>query len=73
MKDQTHLAVSDVNKEISVANMLNSKVGNFGKTRHLSNINGLVLLKKGERFISYSGDSIIIIWRIVKAGGPVIF
>jgi hypothetical protein len=72
MKDQTHLAVCDGNREISVCQINNQKIGNYGKTRHLSKINGLVLLKKGERFLSYSSDSIINIWRIMK-GGTVIY
>jgi hypothetical protein len=66
MKDQTHIAICDVNNEISVANFLNTKVDNYGKTRHNSTINGLVLLRKGEKFISFSADSIICIWRLMK-------
>jgi hypothetical protein len=66
IKDQTHIAICDMNKEIFVANFVNTKVGNYGGKMHSSTINGLVLLRKGEKFISFSADSIICIWRLMK-------
>ncbi|CAK74696.1 unnamed protein product (macronuclear) [Paramecium tetraurelia] len=65
LKDSTHIAFSDVHKDVNICNIYSQKIGTCN-TNSLSKINGLTLLKKGEKFISYSQDSIINIWRLTK-------
>ncbi|CAD8166851.1 unnamed protein product [Paramecium pentaurelia] len=67
LKDNTHIAFSDLNRDINICNFYTQKIGT-NNTKHLNKINGLTLLKKGEKFISYSSDSIINIWRLMKYG-----
>lgn len=64
MKDMNHFAFCDNNRDVSICNFFTQKIGTYNNSKHLQKINGLTLLKKGEKLLSYSNDSIINIWRV---------